>query len=264
MAKDLSWEEAIRVVLQDNDGSLRCVEIAEQVSARGLKRSVGANPAASVAAILSKSLSDEDSLFLRVGRGEYTLKASTGQAITTEAPGTTTQEEASETGALRAFGMYWKRDAVIWRGRPKILGRQGLAATKVNFANQIGVYLLHDRDRVIYVGRATDTLATRLMAHTMDRLGGRWDRFSWFGLRNVGPDGELVDTFVPWGQLVVIETLEALLIESLEPPLNRRRGDNFSGVEYIQMVDPEIERLQQKRVIDQLSRSIGDRGEAEL
>ena len=50
MGKDLSWEEAIRVVLQNNDGSLRCVEIAEQVSTRGLKRSVGANPAASVAA----------------------------------------------------------------------------------------------------------------------------------------------------------------------------------------------------------------------
>jgi hypothetical protein len=27
---------------------------------------------------------------------------------------------------------------------------------------------------------------------------------------------------------MVIETIEALLIESLEPPLNRRRGDSFS------------------------------------
>jgi hypothetical protein len=252
----MSWEEAIRLVLQEADGALRCVEIAEQVSSRGLKKSVGANPAASVAAILSKSLGDEDSPFLRVGRGEYTLKVRTRQPAAAQATVPTMQEETSETGALRAFGMYWKRDAVIWRGKPKLLGRQGLAATKVNFANQIGVYLLHDRDRVLYVGRATDSLVTRLLAHTTDRLGGRWDRFSWFGLRNVGLGGELVDSAEPWDQLVVIETLEALLIESLEPPLNRRRGDNFSGVEYIQMVDPEIERLQQKQVIDQLSRSI--------
>lgn len=86
MAKDMSWEEAIRLVLQEADGALRCVEIAEQVSSRGLKKSVGANPAASVAAILSKSLGDEDSPFLRVGRGDYTLKASGAPAAATEAP----------------------------------------------------------------------------------------------------------------------------------------------------------------------------------
>ena len=35
-------------------------------------------------------------------------------------------------------------------------------------------------------------------------------------------------------------TLETLLIESLEPPQNRQRGDGFSAVEYIQDVDPEL------------------------
>ena len=259
MAGDLSWEEAIRRVLEETDGALRCVDIAEQVAAKRLKKSIGANPAASVAAILSKSLSEDDSPFLRVGRGEYTLRADACVTAPISAPSPTAREETSETGALRAFGMFWKRDAVVWRGRPKLLGRQGIAATKVNFANQIGVYLLHDRERVVYVGRATDTLVSRLLFHTTDRLGGRWDRFSWFGLRNVGGDGELVDSTVPWDWTVVIETLEALLIESLEPPLNRRRGDNFSGVEYLQVVDPEIERSQRRQVIDLLSRSIDGR-----
>src|SRR5208282_404929 len=119
--------------------------------------------------------------------------------------------------------------------------RQVAGATDVNFAGQIGVYLLHDRERVIYVGRAVDTLFARLKAHTTDRLGGRWDRFSWFGLRSVGDDGELSDREVPWGQDVVVETMEAVLIESLEPPLNRRRGDNLSAVECIQVSDPQIE-----------------------
>jgi hypothetical protein len=34
----------------------------------------------------------------------------------------------------------------------------------------------------------------------------------------------------------MISTLEALLIKSLEPPQNRKRGDGFSAVEYIQDV----------------------------
>jgi hypothetical protein len=63
---------------------------------------------------------------------------------------------------------------------------------------------------------------------TADRLGGRWDRFSWFGLRGARDNGELSDGEVAWNQDVVVETMEALLIESLEPPLNRRRGDNLS------------------------------------
>jgi hypothetical protein len=38
----------------------------------------------------------------------------------------------------------------------------------------------------------------------------------------------------------LIGTLEALLIEALEPPQNRKRGDDFSLVEYLQDVDPEL------------------------
>jgi hypothetical protein len=235
---------------------MRCADIAEQVSVRRLRRSVGPNPAASVAAILCSSLRDADTPFQRVGRGQYTLRSQLRDASAADRLSVDTEEETAQTGALRAFGMYWRRDHVVWRAKPRLFGRQGVAATRVNLGGQIGVYLLHDRDRVIYVGRATDTLGARLLAHTIDRLGGRWDRFSWFGLRNVGADGDLIDSAVPWDEQVVIETLEALLIESLEPPLNRRRGDNFSGVEYLQAIDPEIERMEQKRVIDQLSRSI--------
>ncbi len=255
----MSWEDAVQHVLAQSGEAMRCADIAEQVSVLGLKRSIGANPAASIAAILSKSLQEEDTPFQRVGPGQYTLRSQLRAASAADKVGTDIREETAETGALRAFGMFWRRDHIVWRGKPKLLGRQGIAATRVNFAGQIGVYLLHDRDRVIYVGRASDTLAARLSAHTIDRLGGRWDRFSWFGLRNVGPDGELIDSPVPWSETVVIETLEALLIESLEPPLNRRRGDNFSGVEYLQAIDPEIERMEQKRIIDQLSRSIDAR-----
>jgi hypothetical protein len=171
---------------------------------------------------------------------------------------TLTIVENEERGVLGAFGMFWQRDSVIWDARkPQLLGSQGAGATSINFADQIGLYLLHDHARVVYVGRATDSLVSRLKTHTADRLGGRWDRFSWFGLRGVRDDGHLSDAEATWSQDVVVETMEALLIESLEPPLNRRRGDNLIGVEYIQTRDPLIVAAERKAALDELQKAAG-------
>lgn len=254
MPKELSWEEAVQLVLRDAEGMMRYTEVGEQITARKLKKS--ANAAASVAATLAKSLKSDDSPFLRVGKGEYILKANTGLQSQELINVSGSLEDDSAAGALQAFGMFWQRDQVIWSGRPKIMGRQGLGATTVNFSEQVGVYLLHDRERVIYVGRASDTLFARLKFHTTDRLGGRWDRFSWFGLRDVRTDGTLSEPSVAWTHTVVIETLEALLIESLEPPLNRKRGDNFSGAEYVQVVDPDIERGMRRKMLSEMVEKI--------
>ena len=247
---NLSWEDAIQIVLGEHDGAMHYTEIAAQISSRGLK-SV-ANPAASVATTFTKSLAVAGSPFIRIGKGEYALREQL-QAIAepqTEEEGVSALD--TETGALEAFGMFWRRDLVLWSGKPRLLGRQGEGAQNVNFSEQVGVYLLHDRERVIYVGRANDTLFARLKAHTTDRLGGRWDRFSWFGLRAVTEEGDLGNPTVAWTHAVVIETLEALLIEALEPPLNRKRGDNFSGVEYLQVPAPELEKQRKKQLIEEL------------
>jgi hypothetical protein len=88
-------------------------------------------------------------------------------------------------------------------------------------------------------------------------LGGRWDRFSWFGLRSVGNNAQLSDRIVSWSQEVVINTMEALLIESLEPPLNRKRGDNFSATEYLQAVDPQIEEQRRRAFAEEIIRGGG-------
>lgn len=257
MAAELTWEDAILTVLSENGGMMRYTDIAEQIAARSLKKS--ANPAASVAAMLSQLIKAGDSPFVKLGKGEYTLKSNieSGSPNTIEpAHAEKEVEDDPETGALQAFGMFWQREQVVWGGRPRILGRQSLGASTVNFAAQVGVYLLHDRERVIYVGRATDTLFARVKFHTVDRLSGRWDRFSWFGLRGVEADGSLSGPSVAWNYTVVIETLEALLIESLEPPLNRKRGDNFSGAEYIQVVDPEIEKHRRRKILAEMAEKI--------
>jgi hypothetical protein len=50
--------------------------------------------------------------------------------------------------------------------------------------------------------------------------------------------------------------MEALLIESLEPPLNRRRGDNFSGAEYIQAPDPQVEKTKNKMLLEKIAKHL--------
>ena len=52
---------------------------------------------------------------------------------------------------------------------------------------------------------------------------------------------------------VIVATMEALLIEELEPPHNRRRGDDFRAVEYLQAEDPELERRRLSNLLDEIS-----------
>jgi hypothetical protein len=111
---------------------------------------------------------------------------------------------------------------------------------------------------VVYVGQAAEQpLGRRLSQHTTDRLNGRWDRFSWFGIRPVTKDAMIVD--VALSQLTaanIITAMEALLIEGLEPTQNRKRGDDFSAVEYLQVEDPSLKRKQKAALLAELSAQI--------
>jgi hypothetical protein len=80
---------------------------------KGLRRSVGATPATTVAAYLSSSLREKTSPYLRVGRGEYTLKEKAVAASNDQVEANITENVDQETGALRAFGIFWHRDSVF-------------------------------------------------------------------------------------------------------------------------------------------------------
>ncbi|NLB35410.1 MAG: hypothetical protein GX817_06315 [Elusimicrobia bacterium] len=243
MKQELTWKEAIEKVLSDSPTSLHYEDIAEHIISAGLRKSVGATPAATVSAIITTSLKQdgEDSPYIRVDKGIYTLK----NKITNISPEMIESfEEEEKQAIITSFGMFWSRDNVEWGSNPKLLGMQQIGASPVNFCNQRGVYLLYDGREVIYVGRTTDgTLGARLYAHTHNRLSGRWDRFSWFGLIPVKNDGSL-DCTAPdeYSAEKLILVLEAILIEALEPRQNRKRGDDFLAIEYIQKIDPEIEK----------------------
>lgn len=260
---EMTWRAAVRRVLSESEGPLHYAEIAQHIIDNDYRRSTGATPAATVAAVLSQQLVEE---VVRVDRGVYTLASRTSELAATDASTvpptqqseTTDSEDSSdpETGFLNAFGMFWRRDEVDWEQRGSSLwGAQLKASDSINFAEQVGVYILYSGERVIYVGRITEArLGPRLWEHTRDRLSGRWDRFSWFGVRAVGPDGRLgaIPSSAQFGVSMLVVTMEALLIEGLEPPQNRRRGDGFNATEFIQQTDPEIERKRRRAMLQRL------------
>jgi hypothetical protein len=152
--------------------------------------------------------------------------------------------------------MFWDRSKVAWQIEPRIYGKQQPESEPVDFSIQVGVYFLHDAQGVVYVGRTTDqSLGRRLYQHTLDRLSGRWDRFSWFGIYPVQNDGSLWLTpdYSKIGIEVVIATMEAVLIEGLEPRQNRRRGDDLAAVEFLQFEDPQLEVIRRRAVIQELA-----------
>lgn len=248
---ELSWKDAIVQVLKQATDPMHYVDIAEEIARLGLKTDVGATPAQSVNATISVSIKgDSATPFRRAGKGLYALRS----APPSVPPVPPKDEEEDETGLINAFGMYWSRANVLWTHSPRLLGRQGKGSTPVDFSGQQGVYLLHDRRDVVYVGRTTDQpLGLRLRQHVEDRLNGRWERFSWFGVYPVTEAGALDSKAVGTYDLSsLITTMEALLIEGLEPPQNRKRGDGFKAVEFLQVEDPAIQRQKILELMDAL------------
>jgi hypothetical protein len=261
-----TWRDAIVRVLREAQQPLEYAEIAERILTEGYYKTDGATPRATVNAQITGSIKHEGtgSPFVKIGRGVFGLKETASAAPATiqsqpPAPSSKTANAITEAevensdSVIRSFGMYWQRDLVVWRGDPKLYGKQQAMATAVDFGKQKGIYILYDHHTVAYIGRSIDRpLGRRLYEHTIDRLGSRWNRFSWFGLLDVTQEGGLRELPLITTLASMIGTLEALLIESLEPPQNRKRGDDFSAVEYIQDVDPEL----REREIQNTLRSI--------
>lgn len=259
-----SWKEAITKVLKESEVSLHYSDITDQILAREYYRTDGATPAATVNAQLATSIKHDGdrSPFIRVSKGTFALREHTDFKGQTSDPETLVVPQAEQQAEqpdliIRALGMYWQRDSIIWKNEPKLLGKQQVSSKPVDFGKQKGVYILYDHHTVIYVGRSTDRpLGKRLYEHTLDRLSGRWNRFSWFGLLDVTSEGSLIENGVSPSQAVIISTLESILIETLEPPQNRRRGDDLSAIEYIQHPDPKLKAKEHQALLQKLAQEL--------
>lgn len=261
--RDLKWLDAIKKVLEDEKKSLHYTEIAELISEKGYRDSVGATPANTVSAYISGDIKKhkEKSQFAKVDRGEYVLKRFLDDQSDFVTEAEIADDDATERKLIvEALGVYWNRAQTLWKPNPDILGVQQIGAVPVNFSHQIGVYLLHDRRETIYVGQAVEqSIGKRLYQHTMDRLSGRWDRFSWYGFYGVSSEGKVAHSKSPLESLTLAEladSLEGILIECIEPRQNRKRGNTFSGIEYIQVEDPEIKKKRAQQLLQELSEKI--------
>ncbi len=252
--RELPWKDAINAVMQEADEPLHYEAITQAIIAAGLRTSLGATPASTVNANISNSIKHEgeSSPYVRVEKGVYALRTTTGMQQNEKQAKKLEEDEAQYT-LITSFGMFWRRNGVDWKASPRLLGMQNIGATTVDFCQQLGIYLLYDGREVIYVGRSTDRpLGRRLYEHTFDRLATRWDRFSWFGLLPVFESGDLGQMPDHHATSLIIPALEAVLIEAVEPRQNRKRGDDLAAVEFIQTVDPEISKRQMKATFDTL------------
>ncbi len=255
--RELTWKKAIDKVLSSSSTPLHYNEITERIISEGLRKNLGATPAATVNAQISASIKHDGdaSPYVRVAKGTFAMRSQTADVSTITpklTPDIAESEESEEQyEIITSFGMFWRKEAIEWNSTPKLLGMQQIGATHVDFYKQLGIYLLYDGREVIYVGRTTDRpLGKRLYEHTVDRLSARWDRFSWFGLLPVSETGEIGMLPESYSAAKLIPALEAVLIEALEPRQNRKRGDDLAAVEYLQKVDPEIEKKKIKATLD--------------
>jgi hypothetical protein len=260
---ELKWKEAIEKVLNEEKKQLHYIEIAKLIAERGYRKSLGATPQDTVSANITTDLNTnkDKSTFARVDKGYYILRKFLSELdytiIDQSEPQIINDKVVTIDNhkIINAFGIYWNRNLVHWKSTPDLLGIQQVGATEVNFRDQKGIYLLHDGRETIYIGQAIEqSLGKRLKDHTSDRLAGRWDRFSWFGFYPVTDDAKLnLDAkFKDFTIQNLGDILEAILIETIEPRQNRKQGNSFQGIEYLQKEAPEIRKKHTEQMIREL------------
>jgi hypothetical protein len=174
-------------------------------------------------------------------------------------------EPLKDSGFVKFYGLYWKKDNVDWIKKGELLGQpegwlgrgniaKGFDYYKVqmNFWNQKGVYILYDDNlHVVYAGQAGlerkskkkpssgKSIGDRLLYHKEGVYRNAWSLFSWFGfldttrppdLRNSSDEERLQPhmffTSSPNSELnQLLASFEAILIEGFAPRFNARGGD---------------------------------------
>ena len=263
MVSELSWQDAIIKVLKEAEEPLHSNRIAALVEARGLRNfSNSATPERTANRELNRMARDDETPIVRIESGVFLYidpDAPDSEVQKIEDDDQVDDQPTEDPGArvqVSAFGLLWEKSNVNWGRGCKILGRQVRGAAPIDFSEQQGVYILHKGNSIVYVGRTSDTLRSRLREHaSTPGKGFRWDRFSWFGFRPVNEDGTLEDVPNNVTSSDLFSILESVLIEALEPPVNGRRGDRM-GELYEQVTDHRIEEQQALLLVQTLAQNI--------
>lgn len=257
----MTWKDAIIKTLQENVRNKEYIpmhykEITDVILNNNLKETRGRTPSLTVSACLTT----HPDLFISENGGFYSLTEEGKKYEITSAQnqqhinlGNTREEEQEEndlrgailhleTGKIiKHYGIFWNREYVNWSATPfQLLGKDSTKSSHfIDFRKMRGIYMLYDFREVVYVGQAmgNNSIANRLKEHIYDRHASRWNRFSWFGIDSLDNDGNIVVT--PENLTInlndLIDALEGLLIEGLEPRQNRQGGNHF-GYECYQVI----------------------------
>jgi hypothetical protein len=157
---------------------------------------------------------------------------------------------------IKNFGFLWERQYINrgtgGAGKSGSLEgyRHGAKDMDVDFREQIGVYALYDENRaIVYVGQAGNgnaTLFARLKQHMKgSNLWNRWTYFSWVGFKGVLGNGALSQKQSESARVGgfrysdALNEIEGILIEFIEPKLNKQGGKLKNAVEYYQTTPDE-------------------------
>lgn len=240
----MSWLDAIIDVLREAEEPMHYVDITTKILKQGKRAVIGATPANSVAAAISRN----PDIFEKTDAGKYALRNTFDYAKWKGEDKTTENEETasldteitkeSRKTIIKAFGKHWRRDKIDWSTtEPSLFGRQTSKSLPVDFKTVRGVYMLLDNNQFVYVGVAVkESIAKRLRQHTKDKHCNRWNNFSWFSFDGVNQNGTIrkVNTFSV-GIDDVAKAVEAIVIEGVDPYRNGRGGDYLKGRKYTQI-----------------------------
>lgn len=142
------------------------------------------------------------------------------------------REKITKVNLVKSYGLFWEKEYVNWNTNSEngeLLGNlRGKKKQPVNFAEQVGIYILYEDYKLVYVGQAgagdKKRLLDRLRSHTRDGLSKRWNQFSWFGFRKVLKNKLGKDIYSNLNKEIILNTLEAILIDACEPVLNKQGG----------------------------------------
>ena len=254
MVTEITWRQAVLRILGEATVPMSCSEIAEAILTQGLKTTVGKTPSDTVAGEISRMRSQGSAEIIKTQPGFFLLAPQLDTPPAAE-PDELDTTDAVNNLAVAAYGLHWEREKVDWNAR-RLLGYDidPNPEQAIDFANQQGVYLLHSWQSVVYVGKTTaqaDGLFDRLRRHHRQPVwSGKWERFSWFGIRRVNENGEMADGPETANKDIVAALMEAVLIETLRPSFNQQQG-NYMGTLYRQTIDPNIAMAQARTLLSQ-------------
>jgi hypothetical protein len=144
------------------------------------------------------------------------------------------KKRTSTVSPIHAFGLFWQTDEIEWfpgRGKRdafRLLGRQGKYSNTLrmaDFRDQLGLYILYGNYGPHYAGLTQrQTFGKRLKDHMLDEHKDKWDRFCWFGFKQVlkrrGRDGlhmlrDKIPERTSIDPKVAIEEMKALLVKAM-------------------------------------------------